>query len=79
MVVGALRGALVGIVLAVGIMSLTYDRPNGEVYSAFETSYVGPVAVRNDFLAPFADKLDEEVAEQTDQPPTGDRRWDVPR
>ena len=77
--IGALRGVLMGIVLAVGIMSLTYDRPNGEVYSAFETSHVGPVAVENDFLAPFADKLDEELAEQADRPLTGDPRWDVPR
>lgn len=77
--IGALRGGLIGIVLAIGIMSLTYDRPGSTVYSAFETSHVGPIAVENDFLAPFADKLDEELAEKTDRPPAGDRRWDVPR
>jgi len=77
--IGAARGALMGLVIIIGITSLTYDRAGDAVYRSIERSRVGPFAEQYDFLGPFADKLEEEIAEREDRPPSGDRRWDVPR
>ena len=76
---GAVRGGLIGLVLAVGIMTYSFDRPNQSVYVAFETSRVGPLVVRYDFLAPFANKLEEELNEQEERPPSTDFDMGVAR
>ncbi len=78
-VCGALRGGLLGLVLIVGLMTMTFDRQSGAYSSAIEKSRVGPIAVRYDFLAKFADSLEEDLAERAERPPAKDRAWDTPR
>ncbi len=77
--VGAVRGGLIGVVLAVGIMTLTFDRPNNAVDAAMERSQIGDIAIRYDFLLPFAHKLEEELDERANADPADDRAWDMPK
>ena len=76
---GALRGGVLGMVLIVGILTMTYDRPNDMPGEAIQTSRVGPVAMRNNFLARFADSLEADLEERASQDPNQDRAWDTPR
>ena len=77
--IGGVRGALFGVVLAVGILNLTYDRANELIHPSFVTSRLGPTVVQNDFLSRFADKLDEELEERGNRPEEVDPNWDVPQ
>ncbi|MDP6942688.1 MAG: CvpA family protein [Myxococcota bacterium] len=76
---GALRGGLMGLVLIVGLMTMTFDRQDGTYSSAIQTSRVGPIAARYDFLAKFADALEQDLAERADRPPARDPAWDTPQ
>lgn len=77
--VGALRGGLMGLVIAVGILSYTFDRPNDTPYAAFERSHVGAFAMQYNFLSSFADKLDEALTERSEGPSPSERAWDLPK
>lgn len=77
--VGAIRGGLMGIVMAIGLLTLNFDRHSDAVSPSVATSKVSQFALRYDFLSPFADKLDEEYQIRAEQDEPEDRAWDVPR
>ena len=77
--VGAVRGGLMGIVLAIGILTLTFDRSTDTTSETVQSSQVSQFALQYDFLSPFADKLDEEFDDRTDKPEATDRAWEVPK
>ncbi len=75
--VGALRGGVMALVVAVGVMTMTFDRAGAETYEIFDHSRVGQAAIDRDFLSPFADKLEEEMNEAASRADDPRRDWDV--
>jgi uncharacterized membrane protein required for colicin V production len=76
---GALRGALMAVVLSVGILTLTFDRTQDAPSENITQSKVSQYALRFDFLSQFADKLEEETEERLNRGEPSDRNWEVPK